>query len=149
MSRYRREEFSEFDAAYQQVEDTRRFASQLRREAKNATQPILVVEGKTDIQYLRRAAVLLDRQTVLDEVTLRDGNGAGTMLKFWNGTNKNSADALIASKIVMLFDCDVEKNWDVFERGQLSRRVIPLYESHPVVKGIENRFSRGDIATCA
>ena len=136
------EEFSEFDAAYQQVEDTRRFANQLRREAKNATQPILVVEGKTDIQYLRRAAVLLDRQTALDEVTLRDGNGAGTMLKFWNGTNKNSADALIASKIVMLFDCDVEKKWDVFERGQLSRRVIPLCESHPVVKGIENRFSR-------
>ena len=54
------EEFTEFGDAYQAFTVTRKFSDDLRTAVREAQSPILYMEGKTDVQYLRRAATLLN-----------------------------------------------------------------------------------------
>ena len=135
------EDFSEFDSAYAVIAESDRFARNLHAVVASSTMPILVVEGISDIEYLRKAAELLGRTDTLDRVHLHDGNGEGSMKNYWKSCTESMSQTL-GRQVLFLFDCDVKIDTDTLEKGNLVRRVIPQCSEHPVLRGIENRFAR-------
>ena len=72
------EEFTEFGDAYQAFTATSKFSDDIRSAVRDAQLPILYMEGKTDVQYLKRAAVLLTGRHYLRALKLKLGEAAAT-----------------------------------------------------------------------
>lgn len=132
------EEFSEFGNAYQAFANTTKYSIDIRKAIEEAQKPIVFVEGATDIHYIQRAAVLLDKEKTLEKVDLRDGNGAANLKKVWE-TSKHID--VVTQKTVLVFDCD-NHSLSNESKGSLFRRVIPMHNESPVSKGIENLFNK-------
>lgn len=132
------EEFSEFGSAYQSFSTSRKFRDDLQGAIKEAQKPIVFVEGDIDNKYIQRAAELLDRQGTLSEIQLRDGNGFGGLNSISKHFDSRLAE-VTPQEIVLLYDCDESK---CSTKGNVHKRHIPLQESHPLEKGIENLFCR-------
>lgn len=131
------ERFCEFETAFKYLAETQAFETEISQKISEATQPLLITEGTTDIQYIRKAAELLGKADLLDGVTVLDGDGDGGLDKIWKNfrterwTNANQ-------KVVLLYDCDVgEKNNEI---GNAYQRTIPIQDSIQR-RGIENLFS--------
>ena len=135
------EEFSEFGNAYLAFTETSKFSKDMRKAVENAQRPIAIPEGKTDKKYIRKAAELLGRQAILDDIDLWDGGGEGQLTKIWKNFTPPLPD-LLPQEVMLLYDCDVGKEPD--RKGNLIRRILPLQNS-PVDKGIENLFTRGTL----
>ena len=133
------EEFTEFGDAYQAFRTTSRFSDDIRVAVRDAQSPILYLEGKTDIQYLKKAAVLLGKETALEGLDIEDGGGAGNLTNIWKAL-LNLSDGLVPRKVMVLFDCEYQSPPDT--RGKKFKRKNPLLNEHPITKGIENLFSR-------
>lgn len=133
------EEFSEFGVAYAAFKDTVAFSDDLHTCIANALEPILFVEGVTDVRYIEQAATLLDRQDILERVDIRDAGGAGTVLKAWKQLQPPVTE-LMPIKILCLLDCD-QKGDDAVDRGKAFRRKIPRQDDGPIKTGIENLFT--------
>lgn len=131
------EEFKEFDEAYQAFSETRRHAEVVAAEVKSLQQPVVYVEGKTDMEYLAKAAELLGLQKILEDVQLRDGGGSGKLQKSWKALEYIDVEHQM---VVLLHDCDYDGC--SADGANVFRRIISRIESHPILKGIENRFSR-------
>lgn len=136
------EEFSEFGSAYQSLTETKRFADDVNEAIKNAQKPVVFVEGKTDKKYLQTAAKLLGRESVLEKVEMKPAEGLSNLTNIWK-FNK-FPETVTPSKVVLLYDCD-KQNLDDSDKGEMSRRIIPLRENHPLKKGIENLFERATL----
>ena len=133
------EEFTEFGDAYRAFRATSRFSDDIRVAVRDAQSPILYLEGKTDIQYLKKAAALLGTETVLEELDIEDGGGAGNLTNIWRAL-LSLPDGLVPRKVMVLFDCEYQSSPDT--RGKRFKRKNPLQNEHPITKGIENLFSR-------
>ena len=143
------EEFSEFGNAYRSFTETKKFKEDIRKEIENAQKPLVFMEGKTDIEYLKKAAELLGKKELLQKVKLRDGGGfpnldkiekGKSMLdKIWKSITPQLSSEVIPKKIILLYDCDRPNNKN---EGNVIKRNIPKQESHPFEKGIENLFGR-------
>ena len=133
------EDFSEFANAYQAFTTTSKFSDDIRAALEKTKKPIVFVEGTTDEKYLRRAAQLLGRESVLQKVEIGDGGGAPGLKNIWNGTVKLPSE-LVPQNVIVLHDCDSKVSPK--DQGTVFRRQIPWERRHPVEKGIENRFSR-------
>lgn len=133
------EEFGEFARAYQAFASTSRFMEEVRTAVKDAQRPIVFVEGKTDVQYIQRAAALLGRTALVDQVEMRDASGAPGLKKIWTGIG-NLPDELVPQRVVVLHDC--EYKGDDLDQGTVFRRRVPRVEDNPLGKGIENLFGR-------
>lgn len=130
------EEFSEFGNAYRYFTETKRFADAMNEAINSAQKPVVFVEGKTDKKYLQKAAELLGREAVLDDIELMEAGGTGNLAKIWNFKFAET----VMPRVVLLYDCD---NCDIdCDKGQMSRRKIPLREDHPLKNGIENLFEK-------
>lgn len=57
------ERFSEFEDAYQTFIKTEKFQNSLEAEILKSQKPIVFVEGNHDIQYISKAAELLEKTT--------------------------------------------------------------------------------------
>ena len=145
----RPEEFSEFNDAYRAFADTQKFHEDVKA-IKNATKPIVFIEGKTDIEYLKKAAELIGQKELLQGVELRDGGGfpnldkiqkgKSTLDKIWKSITPQLSE-IIPQEIILLYDCDKPKpNND--DKGNVFKRHIPLHKDHPLKKGIENLFEK-------
>ena len=134
------EEFTEFGDAYRAFATTSKFSDDIRAAVRDAHSPILYMEGKTDIQYLRKAAELLKKKATLEEVEIQEGGGAGGLTNIWRALLRLSG-SLVPRKVVVLFDCDYSEEPDT--KGNRFKRKIPHQYEHPIEKGIENLFSRG------
>lgn len=133
------EEFSEFHSAYQALSNTLKFKMDMQEAIERSQKPIVFMEGITDVKYLHKAGELLGRQTLLDSVELKDGDGSGNLLNIWK-TPKMLSDGIMHRKIVLVFDCDTNKEPN--ERGNIFKRIIPIFDGNPVQKGIENLFDK-------
>ena len=129
------EEFNEFGKAYRVFSHTRKHFDTIATEIRNSRRPIIFVDGKTDVAYFTRAIKLLGEQKTFQDIEIRDG--AGQLKNIWKGLTRDHAEHRM---IILLHDCDdkVESG----EWGNVFRWTIPQIESHPIQKGIENRFSR-------
>ena len=128
------EEFDEFGDAYETFSSTRRFVDDISRAVSEAQKPVLLLEGKTDLQYVKAAAGLLGRHSTLERLEVRSANGGANLAKVWNHPMSN----LFLQKVMLLFDCDQKRLGA--EKGNLCQRSIPFQPNNPVQTGIENLF---------
>ena len=133
------EEFTEFGDAYRAFTATSKFSDDIRLAVRHAQSPILYMEGKTDVQYLRKAAELLGKDKILEGVEIEDGEGAGNLTKAWRALVALSEN-LVPRKVVLLFDCDYRGASAT--KGNRVKCKNPLQTGHPIKKGIENLLSQ-------
>ena len=133
------EEFTEFDAAYQAFTATSKFSDDIRIAVRDAQSPILYMEGKTDVQYLRRAAELLGQQAALQGIEIDEREGSGNLKKIWAAV-KNLPGSLVPRRVLLLHDCDYSGPNEAKENRY--RRKTPFQVGHPIGNGIENLFAR-------
>ena len=132
------EAFSEFGAAYQAFANTQRHFNEIRSAVKGAQKPIIFVDGKTDVKYHEKAAILLGYGSILNQAEFRDG--AGMLSNIWKGLTKDHVDR---NKVIVLHD--PEENVNPAIRANVYRRRIPRKEDHPIQKGVENLFSKATL----
>ena len=129
------EEFGEFENAYRAFTDTRRFTDEIQNQIRNSQKPILIAEGKTDIDYLRKAAELLGRTPLLDKVELKDGGGKSNLNAAWKFLKSSQA---FEQEVILLYDCDVQGEDN--HQGNVHKAHVLFRPEAPLQKGIENRF---------
>jgi len=129
------EEFEEFQSAFDYYKKSDTFRHKIESEVKQAQKPVIFVEGDYDIKYLNKAALLLGKKTILDQIILCDGDGYGNLDNIWKSCNNKLAIAL-PKTIGLIYDCDTNKpNSD---KDMAKKRVIPTVSDSPISKGIEN-----------
>ncbi len=133
------EEFGEFESAYQSFTETTTFSADIRRAIESTQKPVVLVEGITDLNYLRKAGILLGRKTFIDRVELMDGGGKPKLKKIGKMANP-LFDDLTNKKVVLLYDYDCSKSSK--NSGNVFSLVIPFQSDHPIKKGIENLFEK-------
>ena len=136
------EEFTEFGDAYQAFTATSKFSDDIRTAVGNAQSPILYMEGKSDVQYLIRAADLLGQNPTLGAIEVDEREGGGNLKKIWEAV-KNLPVSIVPRKVVLLHDCDYEGPDQTKENR--FRRTIPYQSEHPIETGIENLFSKATL----
>lgn len=132
------EEFGEFGIAYQAFTETNRFMTEIRTAIKSSQRPIVYLEGKTDVKYIKRASELLHKKGLMESVKLLSGEGKGNLDNIWKSF-RQTPDVL-RSKAVLIYDCDSPK--PIESHNNPSRINIPYQKNHPIQKGIENLFDR-------
>lgn len=135
-------DFTEFAAAYDALKETTQHRETMQKAIEESQKPVAYVEGDYDMEYLIKAAELLNQKAIIESIRLEEGGGYGGLDKIWKACNSPASDVL-PSKIVVLYDCDTQK--DEANRGQAYKRIIPTIENNPIEKGIENLFSHNTI----
>jgi len=129
------EEFEEFQSAFDFYKNSDTFRHKIESEVKQAQKPVIFVEGDYDIKYLNKAALLLGKESILDQIILCDGDGYGNLDNIWKSYNNRLAIAL--PKIIgLIYDCDTKKQPS--DKDMAKKRVIPTVSDSPISKGIEN-----------
>ena len=129
------EEFEEFQSAFDFYKESNTFRQKIEFEVNKSHKPVIFVEGDYDIKYLKKAASLLDKEWILNQIVLCDGDGWGNLNKIWTACSKRLAIAL-PKTIGLIYDCDTNKpNSD---KDMAKKRVIPKVSDSPISKGIEN-----------
>lgn len=132
------EEFSEFEAVYKAITNTSKF----QKDIQNAQQPLVYMEGATDVKYLERAAELMEKKPLLSRIKLDDADGEGNLKAIWNKA-KELPDEVVPQKVGLFFDCEVDRKPD--KSGNIFLRIIPKKDDHPIEKGIENLFEKATL----
>ena len=132
------EEFSEFGDAYQAFAETIRHSREVQAALVNSQKPIVIPEGETDSRYIWKAAELLGKLDLMNEIDVWEGTGSGNLDNIWKASKLLSAN-MGSLAILLLYDCDTGKSLQ--DRDNLLKRVIPHEEDNPLAKGIENLFS--------
>ena len=135
------EEFNEFSKAYQSLTETEKFKDDIKAAIENSQKPVVFMDGKTDVKYLRKAAELLNQEASLEKLQLMDGEGFGNLDKIWNSFQSKLAE-IVRHKVIILHDCDKPR---CESKGKVYKRNIPLQKCHPLEKGIENLFEKATL----
>ena len=135
------ERFAEFESAYNQFSKTRKFEAEVGQKIKEATNPLLIVEGTIDIDYLNKAAEFLEKTELLSKFELLDGDGYGGLNKIWKNFNVDRWTSANQT-VILLYDCDVNEKSN--EVGRAFQRTIPARDS-TITKGIENLFPQSTV----
>lgn len=135
------ERFSEFENAYNVLKETEKFEDEVKKQIVESTKTILFVEGDYDTRYLNKAGELLEKNKILNNIEIRDVVGYGNLDNIWkNFNNKTNLSKIIPQKIILLYDCDTNKENN--ETEKVFKRVIPTVEHNIITKGIENLFDK-------
>jgi hypothetical protein len=136
------EEFEEFQTAFNFYKESNTFRHKIESEVNQSQKPVIFVEGDYDIKYLRKAASLLGKESILEKIDLKDGDGFGNLDNIWK-VCKDSKIAIAFPRIIgLIYDCDVKKidedrNFNS-NRHRAKKRGIPSISDSPISKGIEN-----------
>ena len=141
------EQFQEFVKEYHLLAETELHTKELRKKVEESQQPILFVEGTTDISYLEKAASLLkEKAPILKAFQLEEGEGCENRMKpvekALKRAEKQSNGMFPSQKVVFLYDCDVNTGEKSPNEGKVYARYISLFDKHPIKKGIENLFPK-------
>ena len=132
------EDFSEFGSAYETLVATSRFSADVRSTVRDAQCPIVYLEGDTDLQYLAKAAELLGKTSMLEDIDVKDGNG-DALNTAWKHI-RNAPPESVPRTVIIIRDCEYPDG--PAERDHRFRRIIPMQQNHPIQKGIENFFGQ-------
>ncbi len=143
-SRIAPEDFDEFGQAFQAFKVTTEFSKAIRAQVEKAQRPILFVEGKTDRDYLRRAAELLGKNDVLEKFEVQAAGGNGRLKTIWTNLEKLAGIPGLSEKTVVLLH-DPESPLDDDDKGNIHKRKIPRVGEHPINKGVENLFGKATL----
>lgn len=140
------ERFGEFEESFKFYKETSKFEETLHQKIQETQKPLILVEGKTDIKFLKKAFELKGKDEWLvsieiDEigVTTEDGQvkfGGESSLEKGFEFLKHNINA-INRKVLFLYDCDTKtQNQRV---GNVMKAKIPLNECNKKIKkGSEN-----------
>lgn len=131
------ERFSEFEKAYQVLNDTKKFEDDLNVKIIESKKPIVFVEGDYDIRYIKKACELFDKEEFLTQITFIDADGFQNLNNIWN--HKSNLFKAVDEKMLLLYDCDT--NVKDGKRDRILRRIIPYRSENYFDRGIENLFS--------
>lgn len=98
--------------------------------------PIVFFEGETDLDYVKKAAVLLGEEDLLTKVELRQRGSSSNLNKLWTVLTENNWET-VPQKKMLIYDCDTRKENKDF--GHIYSRTIPKLENL-IARGIENLF---------
>lgn len=129
------EEFEEFQSAFDFYKESNTFRQKIEFEVNKSHKPVIFVEGDYDIKYLKKAASLLDKEWILNQIVLWDGDGCGNLDKIWTACSNRLAIAL-PKTIGLIYDCDTNKHKS--DKDMVKKRVIPQVSDSAISKGIEN-----------
>lgn len=135
------EEFGEFGNAYRSFTETKKFNEDTQQAIENAQKPVIFMEGKTDVKYLKKAAELLGRKDLLEKVELKDGEGYGNLNNIGKHFNSKLAET-IGQKVILIYDSDQSKPVVNAPKGNVYKLCIPRQENNPLNNGIENLFEK-------
>lgn len=130
--------FSEFGDAYEAFKNTLEFNKDVEKAIQESQKPLLYVEGDYDTRYLKKAAELLEKVSILDQYEIKDCNGCSNLGKVWNAFNTENFSEVIEKTVVILYDCDVKAKDS--EKNNKYKRSMPFIEENPIEKGVENLF---------
>ena len=131
------EEFSEFDQAYRSFSQSEKFNSDVRQAIVRSQDPLVFMEGITDVRYVQRAAEHLGYESLLSAVNLDQAGSSSILSKIWNTMR---VVALTTQEVLLIYDSDAKMAFE--QSGGVYRRSLPFFDEHPVKKGIENLFAR-------
>lgn len=143
------ERFSEFEKAYMALKETERYDKDIKEQIALFNQPVVFVEGPTDVKYINRAIELFDEDALKNQVEINvvgsqtsEGTKNSNNRAMTTGFNflSNNLD-LIHSKILFLFDPE-EKQEDKSLGRKLHARKIPDSSVSIIKKGIEVLFPK-------
>ncbi|WP_025901321.1 AAA family ATPase [Tatumella sp. UCD-D_suzukii] len=142
------ERFSEFSDSMSVYQRTLEFEKTLHKKSKEQSKPLILVEGKTDIKYLKRSFEVKGKEHWLstleiDEIGFTNDNGS---VKFGGDSNLTKGfDFLkynsksINRKVLFLYDCDTKIKDENFD-GVYRNKIPENKENKRVKKGSENLF---------
>lgn len=131
------EKFEEFQSAFEFYQQADVFRRKVQAEIEQSNKPAIFVEGDYDIDYLKKAALLLDQTELIDQIVLFDGEGFGNLDKIWKNWD-NRLPMAFPRLVGLIYDCDTNKTEQ--DRHLIKKRVIPSIPDNPISKGIENLF---------
>jgi hypothetical protein len=131
------EKFTEFEKAYNILQETEKFERDIDSAVQKSKKPIVFVEGKYDQKYILKAAEVLDKKEIIEKVSLYNADGFGGLNMIWKHYSTQISQILEANTL-LLYDCDMDKVDK--EKGRLFIRVVPRVDAHILKKGIENLF---------
>jgi predicted ATP-dependent endonuclease of OLD family len=139
------ERFSEFKISLDYYQKTKAFEDEVQNRLLKSTKPVALVEGETDLIYIKAAIKLLGCSDIFEQI---DINWVGA----WKGSQTFNAGAtglnntsnvfeanpeLLKHQLLLLYDSDTNKQ--DLDSGFLSVRKIPKNTTNTKVKvGIEN-----------
>ena len=140
------ERFGEFEESFNFYKNTAKFEETLHRKIQETQKPLILVEGKTDIKFLKKAFELKGKtgwleNIEIDEIGITQENG---QVKFGGDSSlekgfdflKHNLNA-ITRKVLFLYDCDTSINKEVV--GSVVKNKVPLNMGNSKVrKGSEN-----------
>ena len=135
------EEFSEFGEAYRAFKKTNTYLADIEEAVRRAEKPLVFVDGTTDVKYIVRAMDLLGWHKTLHDVEIRAGGGDGNLKNAWKAL---TTVPVVRQTVVLLHDC--ESKASSCDSANVFRRSVPPIENHPILRGIENLFSRATLA---
>lgn len=130
------EEFEEFQSAFDSYKESNIFREKIKSEVEKAQKPVIFVEGDYDIQYLHKAASLLDKKLILNQIELYDAGGFGGLDNIWKSYTNNRLMIALPKIVGLIYDCDTKK--ENSDKQMVKKRVIPTVSNSPISKGIEN-----------
>ena len=142
------EEYPEFRSAFEYYQATESFEEEIKQRFANMTKPVVLTEGKTDVQYIQTALEVLEEQELLNSLEIRpvgDEGGDGDRGGGQSGLDKfrdvyTVKSSFFHQPILLLYDWDAHKGSDKIEK--LWIRSIPKNDvDDEEKKGIENLFS--------
>lgn len=130
------ERFSEFGAAYRHFKESATFEQEMQKAIVESQAPALFVEGPIDIDYIKHAAILLNRNESLQRFRLLESGGFGGLDNLWKKLDPNMAQ-ITNRRVTLLYDCDVARQKE--SKTGIARITIP-HQDRLIRKGIENLF---------
>lgn len=140
------ERFGEFEESFNFYKNTAKFEETLHQKIQETQKPLILVEGKTDIKFLKKAFELKGKigwleNIEIDEIGITQENG---QVKFGGESSldkgfdflKHNLNA-ITRKILFLYDCDTKiENQRL---GNIMKEKIPYNDGNQKIKkGSEN-----------
>ncbi|MHA3082625.1 AAA family ATPase [Acinetobacter sp. ANC 5383] len=140
------ERFGEFEESFNFYKNTTKFEETLHRKIQDTQKPLILVEGKTDIKFLKKSFELKGKNEWLenieiDEIGITQENG---QVKFGGESSldkgfdflKHNLNA-INRKVLFLYDCDTNIQKQNF--GLIAKNKVPFNENNTKIKkGSEN-----------
>lgn len=99
--------------------------------------PIVFFEGEHDISFVKRAASLLGKDELLNQIEIRQRGSCSNLDKLWNTLTQDNWETIPQIKI-LIYDCDTNRTDGDF--GHIYRRTIPAITGNIIKRGIENLF---------
>jgi hypothetical protein len=99
--------------------------------------PIIFFEGELDLEYVQKAAILLNEEELLTNVELRQRGCCNNLDKLWVLMTENNWET-VPQKKILVYDCDTNRENKDFG-GHIYMRTIPK-QDNLIGRGIENLF---------